>query len=367
LAKNNRKSYHYLALFAALLAFTVVILGAYTRLKDAGLGCPDWPGCYGHFFVPEAKNTLAAMQKAYPNQPIDSTKAWAEMTHRYFAGALSLLIFGLAAWSVSCRKKRALQQVYSQPWGFQFGTTKYPRLVPVLLVGCIIFQAILGMWTVTWQLLPLVVMGHLLGGMTITALLWWLTLATGIQSSSPQPSELKFRPWVVLGLAIVFLQIFLGGWTSANYASIICPEFPYCQGHLFPTMDFQQAFNFLSPIGQNYQGGVLGTTARVTIQMTHRYGAFITVAYIGSLAWYLLFSKNTNSLKNTAGMILLILLTQFTLGILNIETSLSLSIAVMHNAVALLLLLAMVTLLYQLQGEPAHATFKTPNLVMQRY
>lgn len=318
-----------------MLAYTVVILGAYTRLKDAGLGCPDWPTCYGQIVVPKTGTDLAQAQKIYPNQPVVSSKAWPEMVHRYFAGALVAFILTMTIWRfIRFRKTGA-------------------AIVPYfLLMGLVCFQALLGKWTVTWQLLPQVVMGHLLGGMSITAAVWWLTLDAG-KLATPADNTLRYlTPWVTAGVAIVFFQIFLGGWTSANYASIICPDFPYCHGQLFPPMDFMQAFNFFHPIGLNYQGGVLDTAARITIQMSHRYGAMITATYLLILCFYLLFSKKTYVLKNTAGMILIILGTQVFLGILNIATQLSLPIALTHNAVALLLLLSMLTLLFQLVKRP---------------
>ena len=163
------------------------------------------------------------------------------------------------------------------------------------------------------------------------------------------------KPWAIIGLLIVFAQIFLGGWTSANYAALACPNFPYCHGSLFPSMDFQQAFNFTSPIGANYEGGVLDSTARITIQMVHRYGAFITAAYVGLLAMYLIFSDRLAGLRPVGWVILFILCVQFVLGILNIEWLLPLPIAVLHNGVAALLLLAMVTLVYKLT-LPARGT-----------
>jgi cytochrome c oxidase assembly protein subunit 15 len=330
---------------AFLLAFTVVILGAYTRLKDAGLGCPDWPGCYGQLTVPTTKAALASANQLYPRQPVETTKAWAEMTHRYFAGILVLLIGLLAIWSFHQRRKRI-----------------YPSKIPLFLVGCIFFQAMLGMWTVTWQLLPLVVMGHLLGGMIITTLLWWLLLDTGRLATLPNDNSLNYlKPLVIIGTAIVFLQIFLGGWTSANYASIICPDFPFCYGKLFPTLNFSEAFNFINPIGRNYQGGLLGGTARITIQMAHRYGAFITFSYLFGLGCYVLFSKKTLLLKNTMSFVLIFLSTQVFLGILNIVTQLSLPIAVMHNAVALMLLLSVITILYQLNAPSSLVVSKWEN------
>jgi cytochrome c oxidase assembly protein subunit 15 len=330
---KSAQRYWLLALFSTLLAVTVVMLGAYARLKDAGLGCPDWPGCYGQLTVPQTSAALAKAQMAYPKLKIEPQKAWPEMIHRYFAGTLGLLILTLAIGALWRKRRNRLA----------------PLAVPLFLVGMVIFQAMLGMWTVTWQLLPQVVMGHLLGGMTIAAFLWWLTLSLRTNRLYSTPKS-WLKPAAVVGIAIVALQIFLGGWTSANYASIICPDFPFCQGSLFPKMDFATAFNFTSPIGANYQGGLLGTTARVTLQMMHRYGAMITATYITILAIILLRSQHRAELRTAGWGILSVLTVQFLLGIANIDTKLALPVAVAHNGVALILLLSLVTL--------AHLLFK---------
>ena len=333
---RSSQRYWLLALIATLLAITVVMLGAYTRLKDAGLGCPDWPGCYGQLTVPQSTDALAKAKLAFPEQKIEPQKAWPEMIHRYFAGSLGLLILSLAIGALVRRRHDRFT----------------PLFVPLLLVGLVIFQAALGMWTVTWQLLPQVVMGHLLGGMTIAAFLWWLTLS--LKHHRPQSTPKTWlKPAAIIGIAVVFTQIFLGGWTSANYASIICPDFPFCQDSLFPKMDFATAFNFSSPIGANYQGGVLGTTARVTLQMMHRYGAFITATYVTMLAILTLRSRDRAELRPIGWGILIVLCLQFLLGIANIDTKLALPVAVAHNGVALILLLSLVTLAHLLfRGRP---------------
>lgn len=324
--------YRKLAVFATALAMIVVMLGAYTRLKDAGLGCPDWPGCYGQLTVPLSKAAVAKAQALFPGEKVIAKKAWPEMVHRYFAGTLALLIFTLAGWTVIRRKQQL------------------PLLIPLLLVGLIFFQAALGMWTVTWKLLPLVVMGHLLGGMTIASLLWWHSLSQFKKSSLTLSKNQHFLYccMAVLALIAISFQIFLGGWTSANYASIICPEFPFCQGKLFPHMNFQQAFNFASPIGNNYEGGLLDTTARITIQMTHRYFAFITASIVLTLAASLMVNKQNPTLRAAGWALLGVLTTQFLLGIANIDTLLALPVAVAHNAVALILLLTTVTVCHLL-------------------
>jgi cytochrome c oxidase assembly protein subunit 15 len=333
-SKNNL--YSRIALIATLLALVVIGLGAYTRLKDAGLGCPDWPGCYGRIVVPE---TPAAIQKAdrlYPAEPVQPSKAWPEMVHRYFAGTLGVLILGLAAWSLVRRRQDPNQ----------------PLLIPLLLVAIAVFQAALGMWTVTLELLPLVVMSHLLGGMTIAALLWWLTLrSSGVFKQQLTTSAPYFRPWAYLGLFILAAQIFLGGWTTANYSSLACAHFPFCQGTLFPHMEIQRAFSFSSPIGTNYQGGVLDVAARITIQMFHRYGAFLTASYLGILAICLMTSQAAARLRGLGWTIFILLWLQFCLGVMNVEMLLPLPVAIAHNLVAALLLLLMVTLVYKLYSQ----------------
>ncbi len=329
--KRYTKRFWIMAVLATLLAITVVMLGAWTRLKDAGLGCPDWPTCYGQLTVPQSATAISKAAKAFPGQVVVPQKAWPEMIHRYFAMSLGLLILALAIWSLLRR----------------YSDTSQPVLVSLLLVGLVIFQALLGKWTVTLLLHPLIVMGHLLGGMSIAAGLWWVAL-----SAKRYRLEELGRPTLkilgIIGVIIIFGQIFLGGWTSANYASIICPEFPFCQGSLFPKLDFATAFNFNHPIGNNYQGGILDTTARVTLQMMHRYGAAVTGCYIGFLSILVLKLQRSTAFHAIAWTILTVLSLQILLGVANIDTHLALSVAVAHNGVALLLLLTLVTLVHML-------------------
>lgn len=328
-----------LSLIATVFALCVVMLGAYTRLKHAGLGCPDWPMCYGQITVPQTPAALSKAHQAYPNATISPAKAWPEMIHRYFAGTLGLLIATLGIASVIRRKRHPEQLI----------------LPPLLLIGLVIFQAALGMWTVTWKLLPQVVMGHLLGGMSIASLLWWNSLRNMALSppnaALPPTLRLVLKTLAVLGTLIVFTQIFLGGWTSANYASVVCPNFPYCHGSFFPQLDFGSAFRFTHPIGANYEGGVLSETAKVTIQMTHRYGAMITASFVLILGFVLTRLARYKKLQNIGWAMLLVIMGQFFLGIANIDSHLALPIAVMHNAGALMTLLCMVTLLHYLFRE----------------
>ena len=328
---NKPSFYSVLAKIAVFLAVMVIMLGAYTRLKEAGLGCPDWPGCYGRMVLPSAAPALEAAQKVYPNIPIEPAKAWAEMVHRYFAGTLGMLLWVLAIWGMARRKHHPEQ----------------PVVLPWLLIALGGFQAVLGMWTVTLKLLPLVVTGHLLGGMAIASCLLWVALKTS-PSPSPVSSECAaLKPWIIGGLIILAVQIFAGAWTSTNYAALACPEFPFCQGTLFPPMHWQEAFNLLNPIGPNYEGGRLALAARVTIQMAHRYGAFITFLFFVPLSCVMISRARYHAVRKLGWALLILLAIQITLGIVNVVALLPLSNAVLHNGVAAILLLTVVATLYR--------------------
>lgn len=332
-------NYHRLAVIALVLAVLVIMLGAYTRLTDAGLGCPDWPGCYGHIVLPNTQPGLVNAQQSYPGQPIVAHKAWTEMVHRYFAGTLGTLIIILAVWAI-INWRRDMPQ---------------PMVTPFLLIAVLIFQAVLGMWTVTLKLLPLVVTGHLLGGMAIAGLLSWLVSATNLNRPAILAIGHGMKSLLIIGLLILIIQLFLGAWTSTNYAALACAaDFPTCRGSLWPSMDWSHAFNILSPIGPNYEGGRLEMVARVTIQMAHRYWALITFVYLAILAMIMLIAKPFASLRCLAGILLILLCLQVTLGILNVVKLLPLAIAVAHNGVAVLLLIIVVTLLQRL--KTAYAT-----------
>ncbi len=333
--RNRHSKYNLLSKIAVLLALAVIMLGAYTRLSDAGLGCPDWPGCYGKLVLPKAQAKLVSAQQAFPNKLLETQKAWTEMAHRYLAGTLGLIILALGFWALFRKRLRADQ----------------PLLVPWLLVALVMVQALLGMWTVTLKLLPLVVMGHLMGGMTIVALLWWLNLATKQNRTLTNYPLRALRPWAVIGLLIVMIQVFLGAWTSTNYAALACPHFPFCRGTLFPHLYIKNAFDFLSPVGPNYEGGRLAMNARITIQMIHRYGAFLTAAYFIPLSLCLITIKEFSPFRKLGWLILFLLAVQIALGIINVELLLPMPSAVAHNGVAALLILSIVTVLYKLYAK----------------
>ncbi len=314
-----------LSLFALLLAGCVVLLGAYTRLVDAGLGCPDWPGCYGFLTVPETPDDVLTAESAYPHAPVEAAKAWAEMVHRYFAGTLGLLIALLAFLAIKNRDDE----------------TK-PLLLPLLLLGTVIFQAALGMWTVTMGLLPVIVMGHLLGGFTTLSLL--LLLYLNIRDGNAPAVSSPIRTVAMIAVAIVAVQITLGGWTSANYAAIICDDFPTCQGHWIPPLDVAGALQISSHGVTSYLGGHLGNDARVTIQWMHRLGALITSVFVLALVINLL----KEGWVRFGSWLLLVLVIQISLGISNVVFSLPLPVAVAHNGVAATLLLSLLALVHYL-------------------
>jgi cytochrome c oxidase assembly protein subunit 15 len=326
-----------LALAATLLAFGVVVLGAYVRLSDAGLGCPDWPGCYGKLIVQEHEQAVREAAHAYPERPLEAHKAWKEMVHRYFAGTLGLLILLLAA--IALRNRRDPGQ---------------PVALPLVLLGLVIFQALLGMWTVTLLLYPAVVMAHLLGGLATLALLWWLTARQWRWlDTAARGADRAWRPWAAIALLTVIAQIALGGWTSANYAALACPDFPTCLGSWWPTMDFGDGFTLLRRLGIDYEGGgELDHTARVAIHLVHRVGAVLSLLVIGGLGLMLLLKGSGAGLRGLGGLLLVVLGVQLSLGIANVLAALPLPVATAHNGVAALLLLTLVSINMALAYAP---------------
>jgi cytochrome c oxidase assembly protein subunit 15 len=317
------------ALFATLLAVVVVLLGAYTRLSHAGLGCPDWPGCYGFLGVPmsEHKQTLAEVR--FPDAPVEVAKGWYEMIHRYFAGSLGLVILGLAVQAL--RRRNEVEQ---------------PLKLPLLLLGLVIVQAAFGMWTVTLKLWPQVVTAHLLGGFATLSLLFLLTLRLSGRLPVLPVLPAKLRGLAVFGLLLVIGQIALGGWVSSNYAAVACVDLPTCHGQWWPQMDFANGFHLTQHIGPNYLGGQLDSDARTAIHMTHRIGALLVTLVLLLLAWQL----KRNGLSRLAGLLLLALVVQVSLGISNVLLHLPLQVAVAHNLGGAALLLTLVSINYRLRS-----------------
>ena len=337
-----------LCLAGVLLCFLVVVLGAYVRLTAAGLGCPDWPGCYGHL-TPAGAAHSADAASAFPGKPLEPGKAWREMIHRYAVGTLSVIVILVTALAISARRER-------------------PASVPLALAlfATLIMQALLGMLTVTWRLNPLIVTLHLLFGMTTLALLWWLLLslpraswgATALQgaahtvSGSAAATLTRARRLTLLGLGILAVQIALGGWTSSNYAAIACPDFPTCQSAWWPHADFRNAFVLWRGLKINYEGGVLANSARIAIHLTHRLGAALTTAALGLAALFVQRRCGLPGARPRALVVLGALALQLAIGITMVVKGFPLWLATAHTAGAALLLLATLALLRALSPQP---------------
>jgi heme a synthase len=300
-----------LVLFTFILAFVVILLGAFTRLTDAGLSCPDWPNCYGYLTAPHTETQLQGAAQAYPLAPVNVKKAWTEMTHRYFAGTEGILILILSFSILFARKSKDLKSVS----------------IAVGLLALLVVQVMLGMLTVTEKLKPVIVLSHLVTGLSILSVLWWAYLDIHLRADSQfimQPTR-RLTPWIALALVMVAAQITLGGWVSTHYAGLACVDFPYCNGRLLPGMQWN-----------NLNGDL------ITIHMLHRMGAVITAAYLGILSLFLFANK---SLRISAIVIIALITLQITLGILNIVWLRPVWIALTHQAVAILLLLTIITTL----------------------
>lgn len=311
------------ALLGALLAFGVVVLGAWVRLSAAGLGCPDWPGCYGHFTAGEAAQNMDTVNQAFPQRPLEYHKAVKEMIHRYFAGGLGLLCVVLAILAI--RNRKAPGQ---------------PVALPLLLVGLVILQGLLGMWTVTLLLKPLIVVLHLIGGLATLALLGWLAIDPDRRSWHKDEDSL--RRLAVVGLAVLGLQIALGGWTSSNYAALACPDFPTCQNAVVPDMDIKDAFVLWRGLGIDYEGGVLNHPARVAIHFFHRVGALAAALVLGWLSIQVWRKGRSPSVQMAGALMGVMLVIQLVLGPLMVLRGLPLLLATAHNGVAAALLLSVV-------------------------
>lgn len=339
---NTHNLLRRLALLGMLLCLGVVVLGAYVRLSDAGLGCPDWPGCYGHVTPAGALANEGSAEARYPGWQLDSGKAWREMIHRYAATTLGFIIVLIAALAIVYRGERRVSVRFA-----------------LALLATVVVQGLLGAFTVWWLVKPLVVVLHLIGGLSTLALLFWMWLDLRNPDRQPVadavPPRLAARRSAVLATAILGVQIVLGGWTSSNYAATACPDLPTCQNAWWPAaMDWADAFVLWRGLDINYTGGVLEHPARVAIHFTHRIGAVLTTLAVLWAAWLALqaaLAEGARARGVRAGAQLAIgaVLLQVLVGVLMVLQAFPLTLAAGHNGGAAVLLLAMLNLNWQLR------------------
>lgn len=322
---NAMRWFRRVARFGAVLAAIVVVVGAWVRLTDAGLGCPDWPGCYGHVHPAELLGKVDAVNAAFPSRPFDYTKALHEMVHRYIASTLGLVILGLALLAFLNRRDPA-----------------QPKVLPFVLVAVVCLQGALGAFTVTLLLKPVIVTLHLIGGLTTLSILWWLSMPPAHRDV--KVAERPLQRLALVALVALACQVMLGGWTSTNYAAVACPDFPTCQGSFRPATDYGSAFSLPSSASGSYEGGVLSQPARTAIHYTHRIGAVLVgtlLVLAGLLAW----RRGQTAAIRTAGIgVLAAVVLQWLIGINLIWQGFPLWLGTSHNAGAALLLIATLTL-----------------------
>ncbi|WP_298577555.1 COX15/CtaA family protein [uncultured Luteimonas sp.] len=379
------RHFHRIAWLAVALTLGVIVFGAFVRLSDAGLSCPDWPTCYGRATWPQAAQEVSD-HAASAIRPFETDKAWREQVHRHLAASLGVLVLALALLAVR-RRRHGLALVLGASALVAAAIPLYMQghIVPALAVAAlgeglllvaalrwsnvdlaragaltlavVIFQALLGKWTVTLLLKPVIVMGHLLGGMLTFSLLTWMAWrATHLPVVLADATVL--RRWLLAAIAVLGVQIALGGWVSANYAALACGaggwttaqhhymDFPRCVGQWWPPSDFSEGFVLWRGVGADYEGGVLDGASRIAIQMAHRLFAVVAAAMLWLLSWR---AMRTPGLRAWAVVLALLTLAQVLLGVLNVKLSLPLPVAVLHNGGAALLLFTLVSLLARLR------------------
>ncbi|WP_158882704.1 COX15/CtaA family protein [Rhodanobacter sp. L36] len=390
MSARYRRILRWLTLLAAVFAFGLVMFGAFVRLSNAGLSCPDWPTCYGQVTWPQHAQAVAHADATFPDRPYEAHKAWREQVHRFLAGTLGVLVLALALLASARRRGATLAVITGaifaaigvglyihgeREWSsllaaFAIGlplvvaiTLKRPAAckISVLALAVIIFQAMLGMWTVTLLLKPVVVMGHLLGGIATFALLAYAALRfAGVGATDDRMADL--RKFVAFGIVLLICQIALGGWTSSNYAALACGygpgSFPQCLGQWTPPTDFHEGFVLWRGIGVNYEGGVLDMAARSAIQIAHRLGALVVFCYLGWLSH----KMAKRSLRRYGIAIGIVLVCQVLLGVSNVYFGLPLPVATAHNGVAALLLFTLLATLARAQPHDAWISSRTERL-----
>lgn len=324
---HARARYKKILFLTWFLTLDLIMFGAFVRLTDSGLGCPDWPGCYGNVTPVGAMSEIRQAVSVMPDGPVTLPKAWIEMVHRYVGALLGFLIICICwmAW----RHRKSFKQC--------------PTLAFVALIAVCV-QGAFGAWTVTHKLMPVVVTGHLLGGMLLLALMTWLA-AREPAHAPVAPSMHRFRLWMGLGFILLCMQIGLGGWVSTNYAALACMDFPTCHGQWLPDMDLSSGYSLIRGLGEMPNGEMISQPALTAIHWVHRNFAFVVFVYLGFLAWRL---RADQGLKGPATLMLALLFAQLLTGLTTIFFQWPLLIAVLHNGGAAGLVLASVTLLVRL-------------------
>ncbi len=331
--KRDQLRFRRLVAATAVTTLILIMLGAYVRLSDAGLGCPDWPGCYGNLTPHHSATEIRGAEANQPGGPVTMAKAWKEMVHRYLAMIVGAFIAAImfTAW----RNRRLWAQSI---------------VLPTVIASAVIFQAALGAWTVTLLLKPAIVTSHLIGGITILALLMWLLVRQPINGKWAEGIIVlpRLKSFAVVALIVVIAQVVLGGWVSTNYAALACVDLPTCHGQLMPKMDFANAFHVIRPLGVGPDGSLLTLEALTAIHWAHRVGAVIVTLILGSFAFSLM---KVPAGKRASKMLLGLLAAQLLLGLSNVWFSLPLPVAVGHNGVAAMLVAWMVVINLRLRSQ----------------
>lgn len=321
------KTYRTLLLATIVMTFALIVLGAYVRLSDAGLGCPDWPGCYGHPTVIHASEAISAALAENPDGPVSFAKAWKEMIHRYFAGIVGLCILSIAVLAWRNRRERGASPILA-----------------TVLIGVLVLQALFGKWTVTMLLKPAIVTGHLIGGLTVLTLLVWLYART--RGPSQRTVSAGLKAFAAAGFVVLAMQISLGGWVSTNYAALACSDLPTCHGEWVPHMDIANGFHIVRELGQSADGETLTMDALTAIHWMHRLGAVVAALVLGALG----FALRAAGHRGLGGALLGLLVLQVTLGVANVWFSLPLPLAAAHNGGAAALVIVMVLINYRVRA-----------------
>lgn len=342
-ASRDRNKFRKLVWVTLFLTFDLIMFGAFTRLTDSGLGCPDWPGCYGHSNPWQAQAYISAAETALPSGPVTTMKAWIEMIHRYFAMGIGVLIIAMMIIAWRMRFQSRLAERKFSPW------------FPTLLFIFVCVQGAFGAWTVTLKLQPIIVTIHLLLGMTLLGMLSWLAAAQG-RHAPIDPAAGKLKTPALIAFVLLAIQIALGGWVSTNYAVLACTDFPLCQGAIVPDMDFHHGFTLWRHLGKTATGDYLPFSALTAIHWVHRSFAFIVIAFV---VWLALKAIRIDGLHKTARWLLVVVATQLITGLATIYLKWPLAVAIAHNGGAALLVVLLLMLNYKVRIPAQTASERT--------